>query len=135
MGLPILQRKDGTVPAEDDLRHVLREAMKRSRKERDQIVGHMTLALGRTVTGSMLADFTRNASKKRQVRFPAAWVSAFCEATGDDELARFIMGPRLRELVELGERVSSMAWVLEKIRGLLERLIGQGNQNKQPRKA
>jgi hypothetical protein len=49
----------------------------------------------------MLDDFA--APSKDGARFPAAWVVAFCEVTGDDSLQRFLLGPRLSRLIEIGE--------------------------------
>lgn len=127
---PTPQRKDGTVPVEDEVRRILREAMKRSGKRRDEIARQMTEALRRLVTGSMLADFTRNGTKKRQVRFPAGWVCAFCEVVGDDALQRHLMGERLRQLLELGERVSNLGSVLGKMQDELARLTSRGARKK-----
>jgi hypothetical protein len=93
------------VAAEDRVRNILREGMKRSRKQRDEIAREMTEVLGRVVTSSMLADFSRNATKKRHVRFPAAWVSAFCGPTGDDSLRHFLMGDQLNRCCEVGYQV------------------------------
>lgn len=132
------ERKDGTVPVEDELRRILRDVMKRSSKERPVIAQAMTEALGRTITPSMLGDFTRNARvcKKRQVRFPAAWVPALYQATGNDELQRWLAGPHLRALIELGERVCSTASILREIQDNIVKLTGEGLQRKrQPQKA
>jgi hypothetical protein len=128
MGVPILRRKDGTVPAEDEVRRILRQAMRQSGRRREEIAREMTETLGRTVTGSMLADFTRNGSGKRQVRFPAAWVLALSKVTGSDELQRHLLGARLRELLELGDRTVEWAWALRKVRQELAKLDGQAQK-------
>jgi hypothetical protein len=107
--VPIVQRKDGTVPVEDEVRRLLRDAMKDSGKPREQIAGEMSQLIGRTVTASMLADFSRNGTKKRQVRFPAAWVPAFCEITGDDSLRYHLMTERQRVSREVGARILDLA--------------------------
>jgi hypothetical protein len=41
----------------------------------------------------MLDDFT--APSKGGARFPAAWVAAFCEATGDRRLQRLLVDPEI----------------------------------------
>lgn len=105
MTLPIIQRSDGTVACEVEVRRILREAMKGSGKQRHEIAREMAEVLGRTLTASILADFSRNATKKRQVRFPAAWVPALCEVTGDDSLQRYLMGERLKQRCKVGEDV------------------------------
>jgi hypothetical protein len=87
--------------------------MKPSKKPREQIAREMSQVLGmigppgRVVTPTMLADFTRNGTKKRQVRFPAAWVPAFCEVVGDDSLRHEFMGDQLNRRCEVGRQVLS----------------------------
>jgi hypothetical protein len=132
----------GTKNRDEELRRLLGEAFDRSRKHRREVAQEMKELLGQPVTETMLYEFTRTFTKQRcesvgtvkkergEVRFPATWVSAFCEVTGSDELARFVMGPRLRELLELGERVSSMGWVLRTMQDEFARLTGSGLQKK-----
>ncbi len=74
----------------------------------------MSVLLSRTITTSMLADFTRNGTRKRQVRFPAGWVSAFCESAGRNDLALAIMGAELRGIVELREE--QVKWIAKSLR-------------------
>ena len=127
MSVPILQRKDGTVPAEDEVRKVLRNAM--SGKDRDEIAAKMSDLLGRTITASMLADFTRNGTRKRQVRFPAGWVSAFCESVVSNELALVAMGAELRGVVEL--RDEQVAWLAKSLLAEIQRT----NRQRHPKRA
>jgi len=133
---------DGAKTPEEETRRLLGKAFHLSRKRRREVAREMTELLGQSVTESKLYEFTRTFNRepresgeilkkeRGEVRFPAAWVSAFCEATGCDELARFVMGPRLRELVELGEQVSTMGWVLGKMQHEFARLTGRGVQKK-----
>jgi hypothetical protein len=44
------------------------------------------------------------------------------------------MAPKQRGLLELGERVSSMRWVLEQMQDEVARLTGRGRQKKGKRK-
>lgn len=110
---PILQRKDGTVRVENEVRQMLRQALKRG-GDRRRIAQAMTGLLGRTVTVSMLADFTRNATKKRQPRFPLAWTPALCRVTNDQALARFALSEQDRRVFEIGECVLESKHALEK---------------------
>lgn len=49
----------------------------------------------------MLNDYTvRNGGG---TRFPAAYIPAFCEATGDDRLRRFLLDRRLQAVIDLGK--------------------------------
>lgn len=85
------------------MRKILSAAIKASGKKRDEIAAQMAAELKREVTASMLRDFTRSATRKRNVRFPAAWVPAFCNATNNDDLLRFLLSPELAAALELGE--------------------------------
>jgi hypothetical protein len=132
--IPIVGRKDGTVPADNHVRKVLREAIKSSGKGRAEIAPKMSKLLGRTITPSMLADFTRNGTRKRQVRFPAGWVAAFCQSVGSNELALVTMGEELRGIVELREE--QVKWLANSLRVELLKPNGRRNaQGKRPRKS
>ena len=111
-----------------ELRDLLSQAIRHSGKNAAEVAQEMTKRLGRPVTESMVYELTRNSDRAqpRELRLLATWVPAFCEVTGDDRLQRWLAGPRLRELVELGERVSSMGWVLRKMQDELARLTGSG---------
>jgi len=118
------RRKDGMIRPEDEVRRLLRRSMKESSSDRAVIAQRMTELLGRPITLSMLADFTRNArlKKKRQVRFPAAWIPAFCTVTGDDELQRHLLSDRLRSLLAIGEGIEESEKGLEKAETELQKL-------------
>lgn len=125
--LPAPQRKDATVPAEDEVRCLLCGLMKRSGKDRKIIAQEMTGFLGRFITPSMLADFTRNGTKKRQPRFPCAWIKPFNIAVGNDELTRSQLSDDSRRALALGEVL--LPWILEKGRREIARLSeGKGQK-------
>jgi len=115
-----------------EVRDLLTKAIRRSGKNAAEVAQEMTKRLGRPITESMLYELTRNTARDqpREVRLLATWVPAFCEVTGDDRLQRWLAGPRLCDLVELGEQVSSMEWVLRKMQDELGRLTGRGLQRK-----
>ena len=113
-----------------EVRRLLGEAMTRSAKNAADIADEMTKRLGRPVKRSTVYEFTRSDQPGLENRFPATWVSAFCEATGCDDLARFVVGPRLRELVEQGERVSELEFILKQMLEAAGKLKGQGGQKK-----
>jgi hypothetical protein len=104
MSNPILMRADGTLPVEDEVWGVLRTAIRGSGMNMEAIAAEMTKLLGRKITKSMLADFTRNASDKRQPRFPLPWVPAFSIVTKDKTLARFALDAEDKQLLQFGER-------------------------------
>jgi hypothetical protein len=73
-------------------------------KSREKIAEELTLRVRRAnpITVSMLNDWTK--TTKTAARFPAAYVRDFCEVTGSDKLQRAILGSRLSDLIEIGER-------------------------------
>lgn len=109
MAAPLFNSISGTPEIERTVRSVLSDAMKGCRKSsgnrREEIARVMSELLSRKVTASMLRDFTRNATKKRQVRFPAAWVPAFCKAADNDSLIRHLLTDNLRSYVKVGQDV------------------------------
>ena len=83
------------------IRRLVDAAILCSGMSRDQIADELTKQVGEPVTSMMLFGWT--SESKKRIRFPAGFVLAFCEITGDDQLQRFVMGPRLRRLLSLGE--------------------------------
>jgi hypothetical protein len=73
---------------------------------RKEICGRMEKITGRTISIHMLNAWLAPGSSR--ALFPAVYVKAFCEATGCDALKRLILGPRLSELLELGERAAAI---------------------------
>lgn len=100
---PLFRGIGGEPEAERKVRSILSASLKRSLKTREEVAREMSAELGCDVIPSMLKEFTRSPRPKRYVRFPAAWVAAFCKATGDDELQRFLLSPELTAALELGE--------------------------------
>jgi hypothetical protein len=94
----------GIQSGESDLkiRQLLSDIMAACSKDRQQIAIGLSRRTGRAITVSMLNDYT--ATTKTAARFPASYVQDFCEVTNDDRLQRFLLGPRLLALIELGER-------------------------------
>jgi len=119
-------RKDGAVSAENDIRRILRDVMKG--KDRAGIARAMSEHLGRNVTQSMLADFTRNPRLKNrlQVRFPAAWTKAFCCAVNNDDLACSQLREDQRRALALGDIL--LPWVLERAQETVPGIVQQERQ-------
>ncbi len=138
MGIPILERKDGTLEVDNEVRRILRAVIKAaktpSRKKQKEIALALTGELGRTVEPYMLADFTRNGTRRRQVRFPASFVPAFCKVTGNEALQLYVLSPEQRTALELGRRHSEFAWVFGKLKRELEQILrSQGRAGKAKR--
>jgi hypothetical protein len=76
---------------------------------REEIAKRLSLKLGRLISTSILNDFT--ATTKAGARFPAAYVSAFCEVTGDNRLRLFLLDPSCDALREPGKKALSAAGV------------------------
>jgi hypothetical protein len=63
------------------------------------------------LTGHSISINTLNqwlAPGRELARFPLVYVAAFCEATGNDALKRLMLGPELRQKLELGERAAAI---------------------------
>lgn len=83
------------------VRRLINAAIDRCGKTRHEIAAEMSKSLGVTVTKAMLDGWV--SEHKRRLRFPVAFVEAFCRATGDDQLQRFSLGRRLRRALVVGE--------------------------------
>ena len=108
------------------LRRLLTQAIRSCPLSRVEICEALTRRLGLKVTPFMLDSYT--AESKKPARFPAAFVAAFCEVTGSDQLQRHLLGARLRELLELGDRTVEWAWSVRRVRQELAKLDGQGQK-------
>ena len=118
-----------------EIRDLLSKSIARSGKHAAEVAQEMTKRLDRPVTGSMIYELTRNGEPGREVRLPATWIPAFCEVTGDDRLQRWLAGPRLRELIELGEQVCSMRESGQHLLDLAARFRTYGRETKGKRKS
>jgi hypothetical protein len=75
------RRASNPMGCDDDLRAALVEAIRSSNKTRDGIAADMAALLGEPITRAQIDAWT--ASTKKGHRFPAAYLPALCEATGD----------------------------------------------------
>ena len=88
-----------------EARRLMTEAMTRSKLTAAEVAGELSKRLDRPITRSMIYEITRTGAPEREIRLLATWVPAFCEVTGDDRLQRWLAGPRLRELISMGEGI------------------------------
>lgn len=81
------------------------------------------------MTASMINDFTvRNGAG---ARFPAAYVDAFCEVTGDDRIRTFLLSPRLQAVTNLGSHVlAAIRKNRAEIEAILEEEIQTGRRTR-----
>ena|SRR5437868_6873131 len=93
------------VDRDDDIRFrvLLSQSIRRSGKSREQIADDMARILNRPITARQLNQWS--AVSHEAWRMPAIYVSAFCQAVGDNQLQRFLIGPKLSALLKLGEIV------------------------------
>ncbi|HWR35998.1 MAG TPA: hypothetical protein VN622_09040 [Clostridia bacterium] len=111
------------------VRSVLTDTIKQSAKSRDQICEEMSRLIGREITVPMVDAFT--ADSKRNHRFPAAWLHAFCVVTGDWRLLQCLVeraGFRMvdsagAKLLELGRRVVEQEIQQRKTTALLDQVV------------
>jgi hypothetical protein len=114
------------------LRQLLKRMVARCPKSRAEIAKEMKAGTGREISEWMLDDWI--CPSKKPARFPAAFIQAFCEVVGDDALQSHVMSNRLRELVELGERVSSMAGLVREVQERVARLNAPVRRNERKAK-
>ena len=120
-----------------EVRDLLTEAMKRAGKNAKEVAKEMSERLGgRPITESMIYQLTRNGGQgqPREVRLPVTWVAAFCETTGDDRLQRWLAGPRLLELIRLGECLHSIEPILGQMHSAALKLIRETRAKKAGKK-
>jgi hypothetical protein len=110
------------------VRRTVKASIRNSGKDIGQIAKEMRLRLRQAVTGHMLYGYTRKDDERP--RFPAAFVDGFSEVTGDDQLARIVMGPRLVGLVRLGEALIELGEVDPKAARLVRRLSRNRSRKK-----
>lgn len=88
-------------PLDLPFRQLLSDAMRESGKTRDQIATELSQRVGRTITASMLNDYT--ATTKESYRFPAAWIGALLDITRSEQLRRFLLTVEIQTLLKLAQ--------------------------------
>ncbi len=141
MDVPSPKEMRGTSLEEKEVRSIIRKAIKR---QRHIIAARMTKILGRNsdpITPAMFADFLRDPSRRRSTRFPAAWVRAFCDAVGSDELWRYLGPESARRtlaasagILESREAVARAQEALNRVQADLEKLAEGRHQRKSARR-
>lgn len=106
MSSPLFNPQIGTQttvppPAESAFRELLALVLKQSAKDRQAIAAELSALTGERITLRMLNDWL--APSKGKVRFPASFVRALCEATGDERPLRRLLTTQLLRLIEIGE--------------------------------
>jgi hypothetical protein len=89
---------------ESEFRALLRKVLKGSpNMSPAQIADALTIHLGQTISTLHLDNWTCKARGQTR-RFPAVFLKPLYEITGDPRLLVYLMGPRLRRLLEFAER-------------------------------
>jgi len=100
--------------ARSKLRSAIVRAIRSSPRSRQQIAEAMSQILGQPISVHLINSWT--AETKKRVRFPAAWIPAFCEAAMDDAPRLALLSAehraRLRIKEELAELRSMIATLL-----------------------
>jgi hypothetical protein len=105
------------------LRRLLSEIFTDFKEKRHHLAEELSRRAGRRISPSMINAFA--APSNETAHFPAALVIDLCEVTGDDRLQRFLMGPRLRALVEFAERELAAHRDQHELDALRERLLDE----------
>jgi hypothetical protein len=107
--------------ADSALRMLLTAVIRAQSKSRQQICEELSTQVGQDITLFMLNDWTCDA--KKPARFPAAFVQAFCNVTGSDELQRFLLSEKLVALLAIGESVAKSGTELKHAQEAVSRII------------
>lgn len=78
----------GRLNIDATLREMISDALKHTKLSRYEVAAEMSRLIGREITKSMIDSWS--AESKENHRFPLAYLNAFCEATGDKSILRFI---------------------------------------------
>lgn len=108
------------------LRRLLSDVMGVCAMDRRLIAAELSQRVDRPITLSILNDYT--ATTKTAARFPAAYVRAFCEVTGNDSLQRFLLGHRLMALIEIGEKELAFHRNRSSKDALMRRILAEEDQ-------
>jgi hypothetical protein len=95
---------------ETQLRTALALAIKRSPRSRAEIAEIMTALLERPADKPITVHIVNSwtSETKDRVRFPAAWVPAFCAAAGDETVLLAFLFPKHKALLELKEGIEAL---------------------------
>jgi hypothetical protein len=132
MSIPKMDEEAGTKrrrtkPADARLREAISRAIAKSKTHgRPAIAQAVGRDVGFKVTARMLNDFSSAA--KKPARFPAVLVRAFCKVTGQDELERMVISPRLRRLLRIAEAELRASVALKELEGLRQRELKQAGK-------
>lgn len=89
------------VSVEQVFRELITRVLKESGKNRQMIAAELSALTGERITKRMLDDWL--APSKGKVRFPASFIKALCEVTGDDRPARAVLPEPLINMLQGGE--------------------------------
>src|SRR5260370_12789382 len=92
---------DDDRPFAEDIRFrdLLSEAL--SGSDRTNLASQLSIRTGRRISLAMLNAYATRSNNS--AKFPAFLVPLLCEILGDDRLQKFLLGPRLRKLLESAE--------------------------------
>lgn len=115
--------------AEREFRRLLADVMKQSGKSRAQIASEMSRVLGcppeRPVRKDFLDDCVRSRKQGRPVRFPAPWIPAICEVTGNDALQRHLLSQQLLDCLLIREKIAHAEALLREAHEATVKIIEQ----------
>ena len=120
----------GTVNDDSLIRSTIGVTVRRCKLSVEQIADAMSTLLDTRITAKMLYSYS--ASSMEANRLPAAWVRAFCQATGDYRLLRcaaeaaglVFIEAEDRVLLELGREYLRQKRAAEKLQSLEQTLAG-----------
>lgn len=107
---PIDDLSASSASSEAQLRSALTLAIRRSPRSRAQIAEIMTTLLNRATDKPITIHIVNSwtSETKDRVRFPAAWVPAFCAAARDETVLLAFLFPEHKALLELKQGIETL---------------------------
>jgi hypothetical protein len=142
--MPMNEEKSDTSPQQSDLfpslypgaldidsavRGILVDAIRRSKKSREQIAEDMTYLVARSVTKTMLDCWT---SETKEHQIPVRHLPAFCQSTGDNRALRLLadragmvlITPAEAQLIEVARRLEAKRRADADLEATTDRVFG-----------
>jgi hypothetical protein len=113
------------------LRLALTRAIRLSCRSRQQIADTMSELLGRRISLNAVNTWTNRT--KTRVRFPAAWIPAFCEAAMTDIPQLALLSAKHRTRLEIKKDLESLRSAITALLVVERKRVGRSPQTKKAR--
>lgn len=121
----------GALDIDSAVRGIVTDAIRKSRKSREQIAEEMSYLVSRSVTKTMLDCYT---SETKEHQFPVRFLPAFCQATADYRALRLLadranlvlITPAEAQLIDVARRLEAKRRADAEFEETTDRVFGGG---------